>query len=308
MRITHQFSIVAMAFCMMSCVTTTSYFRTLPPELVLPDDYQSASVISAFDTTRLDFNQEKKVTVFSNGAATVVKTLSEYLENEKQIVTTLSDSLITGNADVYHENDSIDSERRRRLCKRMDTDFLIVMESYSLDFYQDVDVVKNDDGSKTRTAYYDLVAGASIHLYDNQGELFDTWFHEARYIDYDVRQVLSGLLAIGPLMGNAGKEVNELSGDIGRNWVARLSPSEIEVVKSIYNHKFLRSSNNAMLRGDWQNAISILTPLASSDDPKTSGRASHNLSVAYEALNDLESARKWRNLAEQKLGVNYSFY
>lgn len=291
---------------LMSCATSTFYFLELPPELVLPSAIDKVAVVSAFDTTRLDF-RENKNTVFSNGSNELIKSLVKELRQQTELNVVLLDTLISEDTLYFYPPKSIDVAGRGAFGKRAGAPLLLVLESFQVYFDKEMEVVKEEDGSKSRTAHYDLVAAASINLYDSAGYLVDEAAFEMIHPDYDSRSVLSGLLAAGPSMKKARKHAMVLSRDIGLAWVDGLFPSEVVVERYIFTNKVPKESIEALLAQDWQTAISLLTPLTSHSDRKISGKACYNLSVAYEAIGELNLAEEWRYEAGEKLGPNQRF-
>lgn len=303
MKISQYLTIVVMISGMMSCVTATSYFNQLPPELVLTPKYNRVAVVSAFDTELLDF-REAKNEVYSNGSKELIESLVKNLSERTELDVLTSDTVINAGILHYYKPESIDQQLRREIGKQVGTPLLLVLESYSISFDQEVDVVKNEDGSKDRTAHYDLNVSALVNLYDSTGRLIDESLIERIHYDYNSRSVISGLLAAGPAMGKAGKEINVLSRNIGSAWVDKLHPRDFEVIKYIHTHKALKASTNALMARDWQTAISLLTSLTSHSETKIAGKACYNLSVAYEAIGDKELSQKWKSQASRLLGGN----
>jgi len=281
-----------------SCMTETSYYTTLHPELEFTPGTHEVYITTAYDTNLLDFNKEKKVSTYSQGALNVLRSIDNELYYKSKVVSHYAEP-IKGNA--YSEMpDTLDVEKRIALCKKLNKHYLIVLESFDLYFDKEVDVVQEEDGSKTKTAYYDLVAVAGIALYDSQGGVSNKIIEQI-YPNYDERGVLSGLLAVGPSMAKASDEIEELTKAIGIEYVSKFYPKEVEITKAIYTHSKLGKSSRYMVKRDWNTAIKILLPLTDHPDKEIAGKAAYNLSVAYEGQHMPEESAFWYKKAEQWL-------
>ncbi|MTI20465.1 tetratricopeptide repeat protein [Fulvivirga sp. RKSG066] len=298
-----KYSLVILAiFCtsIVGCLSSTSYRKTVSPELYTPENFQNIGIVSAFDTSLLTFNQKKKVHVFSQGSQNILVELAQEFKKQSDLEVLVADQLIRGAAEV-----SCSSETYKPTAVGTVTDnsydFTIVLEAYDLYFDQEVEVQKDDDGSKTRTAYYDLIARACIALYDSNGHEINKVTVTEKHINYDKRSVLSGLLAVGPSMGNADKEVKRLSKDIAKEYVAKYHPQEVMITKNIYRQKELKGGVRALVFGNWSEAITFFSRYTNDPDSKIAGKAAYNLSVAYEALGMMDDATYWYEQAQKML-------
>lgn len=290
-----------------ACMSYTAYQKKLPPEIIL-DDSESPKLllISQFDATQLDFNQQKKNLVFEEGAMELLQSLERNLTQDSRFEVIRADNIIRGNAWLAKPPNLLDKAAITAFFDAYPASHLLVMESFNANFYQDVEVVKNEDGSKNRTAYYDLIVSTSIALYDQEGNVI---YHKplVRRMPYDSRTVLSGVLAVGPSVGNANAEVNQLANEIGKDFMTRFDPSTIVVERFYYTGKHFSEVTPLIENRNWEEAISLLLPMTEKDNTKIAGKAAYNLSFIYDALNDTEQSVYWYKEAKKRLGGKLGF-
>lgn len=117
---------------------------------------------------------------------------------------------------------------------------------------------------------------------------------------YQQRPVVSGLLAAGPALAAAGDAVQELARQAGTQYARRYIPTELTLERTYYTGQGLEAATAALLQQDWPAALAPLQKLASNSDTKLASRASYNLSVVHEALDNLDEALRWATQAERQ--------
>lgn len=285
-----------MILCCSACVTYVPVTKPLPAEIRLPDNRGEILLVNRFDTSALDFNSDNKAEVFREG-------LEKYIQG-------LADGFLSNDHFNLHPGDSllrlpmveIPPDIVRNLCDQKEKEYLMSLDDFSLYFDQEMEVIKNDDGSKSRTAHYILVAMVRTTFYDSEGSVLHRAQDQQRVL-YDSRAVLSGLLAVGPSMGKAGKVVNELAYQLGSSHINKFLPGSTIEIREFFVSKGFGSAHSAYEAGNWKKAEEELLKLSESADTKVSGRAAYNLAVLYENLGAWEKTTHWYGLAKTKLGA-----
>ncbi|MCK5703380.1 MAG: hypothetical protein KAI29_19615, partial [Cyclobacteriaceae bacterium] len=152
-----------------------------------------------------------------------------------------------------------------------------------------------------KTAYYDLVLNTYITIYSAKGQIVEKMQDELRIL-HDKRGVLSGLLAIGPSMGKADKNVLLISDELGRKFIQKFYPLTVSELREFYATKEFTKAFKAFQMQDWRTVEEELMILTKSPDPKIEGRAAYNLTVLYENLNRTSEMEFWYRRAVEKLG------
>jgi hypothetical protein len=267
-----------------------------PAEVLINPGVQKMLFVSRFDTSMVEFNKEKVVEVYKQSYSSFIEGLAKGFEAADSIVFNLADTVLGGNwytiePPVFNEGPIID------LLQKYPTDYLLTLDALELDREQQVDVNENDDGSKSRQAYYDLVITALLSLYDHDGNVVDQIKLDDRQYIND-RSVVSGLLAVGPNIGNFAEVINPLAHDLGFGFAALFFEQETMVMRLFHSGKVFKDAARLAANGQWHEAEHILLPLAEHHDRKIATQAAENLAIVYEALGDYTESIKWQQAAE----------
>ena len=297
--------LLLLATFLSSCTSFVPVRKTLPPELVLENNSGDFLFVNRFDHSGLEYNNENKIEVFEMGQKSFIQGLKAGFDSSRLYHLTLSDTLIAAHS-AHEPANNLPHEIIFDLCESYNQNYVMTLDNYNLYFDQDVEVVEEEDGSKTRTAYYDLVVNTYITIYSRDGEIVDKIKDEQR-IQHDKRSVISGLLAAGPSMGKADKNAVLISDDLGRKFIQKFYPLNISEERIFYTTKEFSKAYNNYLVSNWEAVESELHLYKDHPDKKISGRAAYNLAVLYENLNRPSEMQHWYRMAKQKLGSETPF-
>lgn len=232
-----------------SCQAPLYVTRSLPPEINLYNRSGQICLVSLFDTALVDFNQKKKEKVYLDAYNHFLSGL-DTLFNEKlgcrlvipDKVEKPGDSIVSGESAtginterfaLFYRNPARRDSIVTAFFDQSDIPNLLVLESYNLDRDKEVETYENDDGSISKTVYYSLKGMSTLSFFSFPGKLV----HKAQIVQsvpINQREVLSGLLAIGPSMGNYGKEANEVTANMALDYVNRFLPGSEDVMLFYY--------------------------------------------------------------------------
>lgn len=283
-----------------ACASYVSVQKTLSPEIILPEEHADFLFVNRFQPDDLDFNNENKVEVFEMGVNNYISGLKYSFDTCRRFNLVLSDAIIPSHS-AYEPAYSLSKEIIAELHQNFNSDYIFSLDNYHLYFDQEVDVQENDDGSKSKTAYYDLVLNTYITIYNIDGDAVNKLKDERRVL-HDERGVLSGLFAVGPSMGKADKNVIRISDELGRMFIQKFYPAKISEMRKFYATKNFRSAFNAYYQRDWDKVEKELMQLTKHPDRKMQGRAAYNLSVLYENLGRIDEMEFWYRRAEEMPG------
>ncbi|MFC2115145.1 DUF6340 family protein [Bacteroidota bacterium] len=294
MRISFKGSILmGMCILLSSCTTYIFYPIEYPPQIKTESESNRIAFINRYDYTSLTFTNNNKTAVFADGTRQLIRKLESSFKADENFEFIMLDSLEKGRA-LKGFPVILSANRVVSICKKNNTDLLLLLESFNADFDIESETVRDEDGSRSTTNYVDLIVEAGFSLFKSNGELLDRLMATERS-HYQSRPALSRFIVIGPSMGNAGKEVNELAGGIGENYIYSFYPSQDVKMKMIYAGKHFSEVTPLMKSQRWEEAIKLLMPLANSPDPKIAKKAAHNLAIVYDALGDFEAYEYWIN-------------
>jgi len=278
-----------------SCATAVQYPVVEPPEVVIAPGVQKILFVSRFDTARIGFDREKLVEVYKLGYTSFIEGLNEGFAETDQINFNLSDTTLTGKWYTIETPEFNDSSVSAIL-KKYSTDYLLTLDALGVDREQEVDVTEYDDGSKSKRAYYNLVMTVMLSLYDKNGNVVDRIkMDDRQYIDD--RSVMSGLLAVGPNIGNFAEVVDPLAFDLGFSISDLFFGHETMVVRLFHSGKVFKEAARLAANGQWLESEKLLLPIAGHSDPKIAGQAAENLSIVYEAMGEYEKSQQWMEQA-----------
>lgn len=289
-----------------SCMSYMPYSKRLPPEIELNSAAAPrAALVSRFDISRLDFNQNKKNQAFAHGANHLLESLESKLNRDGRIRVARVDSIISGEL-WFSDPPRMDSGLVVSLCRAQSATHLLALESFYANLYQERVEVEKGPGGKSKTAFYNLELTAGIALYDATGAVV---YRKplAREMFYESRPVESGLLAIGPSMGNAGTQVNRLAEELAEDLLVKFYPSHVVVDGFYYTGKAFAAVTPHIINQNWDKAIELLLPLTKAKKKKTAGRAAYNLYFVYDFMGDREQAEYWHGEAKRLLGHSIPF-
>jgi|GEM_PF-2411472 len=270
---------------------------TEPAEIFLVPAARQVAVISRYDAAQLPYSKERKVEVMRAGAAQAVDAALRQLTAEPSFRATRHDTLVQAAAG---EAPPLPAATVRALCRRWNVPSLLALEGFEASMRQDQVVKeKSSDGSTSKTAAYSVVVRTQWTLYDAQGQVLNHSGTEAAR-PYQQRTVMSGLLAAGPALAAAGDAVQELAQQAGTQYARRYTPTQLTLERDYYTSRGLEAATAALEQRDWPAALAPLQKLAATSDTKLASRAAYNLSVVYEALDNLEEALRWATKAEQQ--------
>ena len=283
-----------------SCTSYVSISTTAPPEINLSKDSADFLLVNRFVPDQLDFKNENKVDVYSRGFEKYIGGLTSGFNTNEKINLVIADTIVASHS-AHEPAYTLSGRTIQELCEAYDPDYVLSLDNYDLFFDQEMEVQENDDGSKSKTAHYDLVLNTYITIYSTNGMALDKLKEELR-THHDSRAVASGLLAVGPSMGQADENVLALSDELGRSFIENFEPTRITVMRPFYSAKEFKKAYQAFKSGRWDEVEEELLLLTERTDMKIQGKAAYNLGVLYENLDRQSEMGYWYEEAKLKLG------
>lgn len=201
----------------------------------------------------------------------------------------------------------LDARTARSLCRRK-CDAIISLEAFDSDS-NTAEIVDNaakgdvvgvsverEVALTTSWRFYDARSGSIV---DAQRDLRVGGFWSAKGDSFD--EAVAGL-------PDGRSIVAGLAMQAGEDYAVRVAPTWMEEQRRIIGGNIftgdrrLRHANALARRGDWESAAAAYRRAAKSGDAKVRGKALYNLSVAQEAMGDLDGAVDTARQAMQTLG------
>ncbi len=296
---THIFFIIIIAIYS-SCMTYVPVQKTLPPEILLPEENAEFLFVNRFEPDDLDYTNKNKIEVYEKGLESFIGGLKAGFDTSRHYHLTLPDTVMPSHS-AHEPAFNLSLELARQLCLEYDQNYLLTLDNYDLFFDKEVEVFEDDDGSKSKTVYYDLALNTYITIYTDEGKVIEKIQDELRIL-HKKRAVFSDFFAIGPSMGKTDKNTMLISDELGRKFIQKLYPLTFSELRQFYNTNKFSNAFKAYNNQDWLRVEEELMNLTKSTDPKIEGRAAYNLSVLYENLNMVSEMEYWHRKAVDKLG------
>jgi len=293
MRILSKLTILLfVGFLCESCATYISYMMPTPPEIEIPDQHNRIGLINKYDYTNLPFDNKDKKEVYFSAVQQVISSLEDSFISDENFSFILVDTLTKGIAPVNFSA-VMNANKLVSICDSTKTDLILVLDFFDTDFLIETEVEEYDDGSKSKTNIVDLVVMAGFTLYSKSGTVLNRR-KSSRSAFYQSRPALVSFVAIGPSIGNAGKEVNILANKIVEDYIQNFYPGSHMEMDKIYTGDPFEKVESYMKNQDWPEAIELLLPLVNSTDSKIAKKASHNLAIAFKASGDYSAYEYWK--------------
>ncbi len=167
-----------------------------------------------------------------------------------------------------------------------------VITSFDVYFNQTgVEVSRDSDGSKSRTAYYDIESRMDYAWYDDMGLFQENKVEISRY--HSSRIVLSGLLAAGPNIVKKSDDATEITFENSRRYLNYYFPGQEARYRMLFLSKRIGNIKPMVKAGDYLRALNESILYTSGQNSEDVARANYNCAVLSEALGNSVEAKKY---------------
>jgi hypothetical protein len=269
-----------------SCYTYVSFVKSSPPEIILEEPKNSIAFINSFDYTIPDENTKNENDVYQSGITEIIEGFKTLFAENEQIDFHIIDTLSRGKAQTGF-SDTLSAYWVKDICRTNNFSMLLVLETFKIGINSEV-----EESEESNTANYYLIETAGLSLYSSSGDLIDR-STVGRSLLYKSRWALGGIAIFEPSIYKAEKDIRYLAKFVAEDYVNKFYPGTETVHGKIYTGTELNEAADYCKGQNWDKAIELLKPLAMSPDPKISGKAAYNLSVAYEATGNDRASELW---------------
>ncbi len=228
----------------------------------------------------------------------------KYRDNKEQLFLQLIDTMMYWAATRIQENAGIETEVIRgytaanadstiyRLITDHKATHAISVSYFDVSFEQTrVDVTKDNSGSKSREAYYDIVADISYSFYAHDSLIKQRDLHQSRF--HSSRSVASGLLAAGP---NVVVQKDDAYRIVQESWLQYLNyffPGEKMRSRPVFINKGFEAVGQAISRQDYEAALTESLRFIDDPDKTKAAKSCYNCAVFFERKNQPGEAKKY---------------
>lgn len=269
-----------------SCTVPTRFIsytsRTLPIYSVDPPP-QKIILLSIYDVAAKKYRDNKEV-LFQQLIDTMMYWAAARIHDnsgiETEVISGYTNPAGSGDSSVY------------AIIAAHKASHAIAVNSFDVYFNQTrVEVTRDNSGSKSRQAYYDIVTDISYSFYDTASLIRKRDLHRSRF--HSSRNVVSGLLATGPNVVAQKDDAYRMARQSWQEYLAYFFPGEKQHSRAVFSSKEFETVGRALARNDYETAL--IESLRFIDDPdrKKAAMANYNCAVLMERKGQPEEAKKY---------------
>jgi len=228
----------------------------------------------------------------------------KYRDNKEQLFLRLIDTMMYWAGKRINDNTGIETQVIRgytlangdstiyRLIADHKATHAITVSDFDVSFEQTrVDVTKDNSGSKSREAYYDIVADISYSLYAQGSLIRQRDLHQSRF--HSSRSVASGLLAAGPNIVVQRDDAYRIVMDSWQQYLNYFFPGEKMRSRPVFIKKGFEAVGQAISRQDYEAALTESLRFIDDPDKTKAAKSCYNCAVFFERKNQPEEAKKY---------------
>ena len=228
----------------------------------------------------------------------------KYRDNKEQLFLRLIDTMMFWAGKRINDNTGIETQVIRgytlangdstiyRLIADHKATHAISVSDFDVSFEQTrVDVTKDNSGSKSREAYYDIVADISYSLYAQGSLIRQRDLHQSRF--HSSRSVASGLLAAGPNVVVQKDDAYRIVMEIWQQYLNYFFPGEKMRSRPVFINKGFEAVGQAISRQDYEAALTESLRFIGDPDKTKAAKACYNCAVFFDRKNQPEEAKKY---------------
>jgi len=228
----------------------------------------------------------------------------KYRDNKEQLFLRLIDTMMYWAGKRINDNTGIETQVIRgytlangdstiyRLIADHKATHAITVSDFDVSFEQTrVDVTKDNSGSKSREAYYDIVADISYSLYAQGSLIRQRDLHQSRF--HSSRSVASGLLAAGPNIVVKKDDAYRIVMEIWQEYLNYFFPGEKLRSRPVFINKGFEAVGKAISQQDYEAALTESLRFIDDADKTKAAKASYNCAVFFDRKSQPEEAKKY---------------
>lgn len=264
-----------------SCTTVIPMQRTYPPEATLPTDSTRFLFVNFYDYQVPDFIRSRHEAAYAAAVKGYSIGLSDKIMNDPRAVLEVADTLKKGFT-VMSMQDPEFTDTVRNLCSQHGANLLVALDSIRLWIESEFYLADNDEGGSTMTKDFYLFSNTYMTLYTSEGEVIDRCAGEKSTF-IKSKYTIFGMFG-GPTLANRSRNVSLLTGEAAKDCIGKYYPFTERYSEKLYSGGPLTSLNKSIIAGKPEDALEPLRQLSASPDPALARKASHNLSIISQLI------------------------
>lgn len=292
-RIFHALSFITLVILASSCTTVVQMQRTYRPESVLPADSAKFVFVNFFDYRIPEYIKDKYEIAYAVAVRGYIDGLGETVLMDPggsfAIGDTLNDGFSVSSMQLPEFTDTV-----KAICGSHGADMLIALDSMNLWIDWDINLEEDDEGDNMLVKDFYLYANSYMTLYTSSGEIIDRCAGEKSTF-IKSKYTIFGMVG-GPTITKAREAVRSLSRDAAKDCIGKFYPFTENYTETLYKGGPLNKINELIIAGHAEEAVSPLKALTNSTDQSLAKKASSNLVVVN---NILENRRETEEIMQE---------
>ncbi len=276
-------AVILVAFS--SCTTMIRIERTYPPEADLPYDSNSFVFVNFYDYQVPDFIKDRHKIAYTAAVKGYADGLASIIRQDRRASLIVDDTLRKGFTVMSMQYPDF-ADTVRAICRNHGAGLLIALDSLSLWVDSEFYFAENDEGGSMMAKDFYLFVNSYMTLYSSDGAVIDRCAGELS--DYiKSKYTVFGMFG-GPTLARISDRVAVLAAGAAKDCIGKFYPFTDSYTEKLYTGGPLNKPNQSIFEGYPERAVEPLRQLAGSPSPSIAKKASWNLRV----VNDILENRK----------------
>lgn len=288
-KISLPFVIVVMTAISTSCTTFIPMMKTYPPEATLPTDSSRFLFVNFYDYTAPEYIKDRHEPAYAESVKGYIIGLSSMTARDPRATFMVGDTLKRGFTVMSMQYPDF-KDTVVAICSRHRANLLVALDSMKLWIESDFYIADNDEGSSVLAKDFYMYSNTYMTLYNADGEIIDRCAGEkSTYVKS--KYTIFGMIG-GPTVARQKDRARMLAEAAARDCIGRYFPFTEQYTGKLYTGGALNKPNLLIMEGKPEEAVPLLTELSQSASSSLADKASHNLAIANEIIENKRIARE----------------
>ncbi len=297
-KISLPFVIVVMTAISTSCTTFVPMMKTYPPEATLPTDSSRFLFVNFYDYTAPEYIKDRHAPAYAESVKGYTIGLASITGKDPRATFMVGDTLKKGFTVMSMQYPEF-KDTIMALCGKYNANLLVALDSVRVWIESEFYIAEGDEGGSVMARDFYLYSNTYMTLYTSGGEIIDRCAGEkSTYVKS--KYTIFGMIG-GPTVARQKDRARMLAEAAARDCIGRYFPFTEQYTGKLYTGGALNKPNLLIMEGKPEEAVPLLTELSQSASSSLADKASHNLAIANEIIENKRISREvWENFGGLK--------
>jgi len=282
-------ALILMLAAISSCTTIIQMQRTYPPEAELPADTNRYVFVNFYDYQVPDLIKDRHEIAYTAAVSGYAAGLAEVIRQDQRASFIIADTLRKGFTVLSMQYPEF-ADTVRAICREQSAGMLIALDSLNLWIDSEFYIAEDDEGGSMLAKDFYLYANSYMTLYTSDGEVIDRCAGELS--DYvKSKYTIFGMIG-RPSLAGAKERVRLLAETSAKECIGKFYPFTDHYIEKLYDSGPFNKLNRRIMEGFPEETLEPLRQLAGSSDAGTAKKASWNLRVVNDILENRRSSEE----------------